>query len=101
MRSPSRNGSENVTAFHSPPEAAANAPSILLDRWELGEAMSNMIYNQQRNLKRHVKRLEVARQLNSKLKRKSARMLKVTKHVSPGWDGKRDQCAGLSRVSSP
>jgi hypothetical protein len=55
----------------------------LLDRWELGEAMSNAIYNQQRNLKRHLKRLEVARQLNSKLKRKSARMLKVTKHVSP------------------
>jgi hypothetical protein len=74
---------------------------FLLIRWELGEAMSNAIYNQQRNLKRHLKRLEVARQLNSKLKRKSARMLKVTKRVSPGWDGTRDQCAGLSRVSSP
>jgi len=41
--------------------------------------MSNLIYNQQRNLARHLKRVEVARQLNSKLKRKSARMLKVTK----------------------
>jgi hypothetical protein len=41
--------------------------------------MSNEIYNQQRNLKRNLKRLEVARQLNSKLKRKSARMLKVAK----------------------
>jgi hypothetical protein len=63
--------------------------------------MSSTIYNQQRNLKRHLKRLEVARQLNAKLKRKSARMLKVTKYVSPGRDGTRDQCAGLSRVSSP
>ena len=41
--------------------------------------MSNSIYNQQRMLSRHLKRLEVARQLNSKLKRKSARMLKVAK----------------------
>jgi hypothetical protein len=41
--------------------------------------MSNEIYSQQRNLKRNGKRLEVARQLNSKLKRKSARMLKVAK----------------------
>jgi len=55
--------------------------------------MSNTIYSQQRNLKRHLKRLEVARQLNSRLKRKSARMLKVTKRVSLGRDGTRDQCA--------
>jgi hypothetical protein len=41
--------------------------------------MSNSIYNQKRMLARHRKRLEIARQLNSKLKRKSARMLKVTK----------------------
>jgi hypothetical protein len=46
--------------------------------------MSNTVYNQQRNLKRHLERLEVARQLNSKLKRKSARMLKVNKRISPG-----------------
>jgi hypothetical protein len=58
--------------------------------WGPGEAMSNTIYNQQRNLKRHLKRLEVARQLNSRLKRKSARMLKVAKRVSPGRDGTRD-----------
>jgi hypothetical protein len=58
--------------------------------------MSNTVYNQQRNLKRQLKRLEVARQLNSNLKRKSARMLKVTKRVSPGRDGTRDQCAGIA-----
>jgi hypothetical protein len=63
--------------------------------------MSNTIYNQERNLKRHLKRLEIARQLKSKLKRTSARMLKVTKRVSPGRDGTRDQCAGLSRVLTP
>jgi hypothetical protein len=58
--------------------------------------MSNTVYNQQRNLKRQLKRLEVARQLNSNLKRKSARMLKVTKPVSPGRDGTRDQWAGIA-----
>jgi len=51
----------------------------LLDHYEFGEAMSNSIYNQKRMLARHRKRLEIARQLNSKLKRKSARMLKVGK----------------------
>jgi hypothetical protein len=66
------------------PLTAATLRQFLLDRWELGEAMSNTIYNQQRNLKRHLKRLEVARQLNAKVKRKSTRMLKVIKRVSPG-----------------
>jgi hypothetical protein len=41
--------------------------------------MSNLIYNRKRMLARQRKRLETARQLNSKLKRKSARMLKVAK----------------------
>jgi hypothetical protein len=56
--------------------------------------MSNLIYNQQRNLARHLKRVEVARQLNSKLKRKSARMLKVTKppKQSPDSAWTRPQC---------
>jgi len=45
--------------------------------------MSNLIYIQQRNLTRHRRRLEIARQLNSKLKRKSARMLKVAKPPKP------------------
>ena len=56
--------------------------------------MSNLIYNQQRNLARHLKRVDVARQLNSKLKRKSARMLKVTKppKQSPDSARTRPQC---------
>jgi hypothetical protein len=46
--------------------------------------MSNLIYNQERMLARQRKRLEIARQLNSKLKRKSARMLKVAKNSEAG-----------------
>ena len=45
------------------------------------EAIS--IAAQQRMLARHLKRIEIARQLNSKLKRTSARMLKVTKEPEP------------------
>jgi hypothetical protein len=56
--------------------------------------MSNSIYNQQRMLSRHLKRLEVARQLNSKLRRKSARMLKVTKHLSRASDRNADLVIG-------
>jgi hypothetical protein len=41
--------------------------------------MSNSIFNQKRMLARHRKRLEIALQLNSTLKRKSARILKVAK----------------------
>jgi len=43
--------------------------------------MSNSIYNKTRMLARHRKRLEIARQLNAKLKRKSERMLKVAKRL--------------------
>jgi len=41
--------------------------------------MSNVIYNQKRMLARQRKRLEIARKLNTRLKRKSAHMLKVAK----------------------
>jgi len=54
--------------------------------------MSNSIYNQKRMLARHGKRLEIARQMNSKLKRKSERMLKVAerlkRNVDPARSGK-------------
>ena len=71
------NGSADLTTVLVYPKTAT---TFLLDRSELDEAMSNSIYNQQRMLSRHVRRLEVARQLNTKLKRKSVRMLKVAKH---------------------
>jgi len=62
------------------------------DHYEFGEAMSNSIYNQKRMLARHGKRLEIARQMNSKLKRKSERMLKVAerlkRNVDPARSGK-------------
>ena len=43
--------------------------------------MSNVIYNQKRMLARQRKRLdnEIARKMNTRLKRKSAHMLKVAK----------------------
>ena len=41
--------------------------------------MSNLVYNRKRMLARQRKRLEIARQLNLKLKLKSARMMKVAK----------------------
>jgi molybdate transport system regulatory protein len=44
-----------------------------------GQATTHSIATQQRMLARHLKRLEIARQLNSKSKRKSARMVKIAK----------------------
>ena len=48
------------------------------------EAKTHSVVTQQRVFARHLKRLEIARQLNSELKRKSARMLKVSKRPEPG-----------------
>jgi hypothetical protein len=47
------------------------------------EATAHSIATQQTTLARHLNRLEIARQLNAELKRKSARTLKVTKEPEP------------------
>jgi molybdate transport system regulatory protein len=54
---------------------------LAIDR--LVRPRTHSIATQESMLARHLKRLEIARQLNSKLKRKSARMLKVTKEPEP------------------
>jgi hypothetical protein len=77
-------GRRRETARRTPlpfwlPRGGHASRQISLDHYWLAEAMSNLIYNQKRMLARQRKRLEIARQLNLKLKRKSARMLKVAK----------------------
>jgi len=47
------------------------------------QGTTQSIATQQRMLARHRKRFEIALRLNSRLKRKSARMLKVTKEPEP------------------